>query len=277
MSKLSGELARLYFLPDQEWQSPEPAAEGAAPAGGLLTPALLARALDGGEAVALRLAGAAGKGRTLVVAFERAADWAPAAELWLAVQNELDLPAPAVSVSGGKGYCVWFSLAEAVTPEEARAFLEGLRRRYLAALPAESLRLGPAERAWVGLTPALVAPGKWSAFIDPELGAMFSDEPWLEMAPNPDRQADLLARLASIPGADFRHALGLLDADSAPSEAVPPPPPPAAGAPLQDGYGDPQAFLLAVMNDPSVSTRQRIAAARALMPYFHRKIDLPGR
>ena len=34
------------------------------------------------------------------------------------------------------------------------------------------------------------------------------------------------------------------------------------------GYRDPQSFLLAVMNDESASARQRIAAAKALLPYF---------
>ncbi len=34
------------------------------------------------------------------------------------------------------------------------------------------------------------------------------------------------------------------------------------------GYRDPQSFLLAVMNDESASARQRITAAKALLPYF---------
>jgi len=36
-----------------------------------------------------------------------------------------------------------------------------------------------------------------------------------------------------------------------------------------NNFTDPKAFLLAVMNDASASSRDRIEAARALLPYCH--------
>jgi hypothetical protein len=88
-----------------------------------------------------------------------------------------------------------------------------------------------------------------------------------------DKQADILASLDSIKAEDFQQArltLGI-------SAAVKAGPAPQAASPQatvarHDAHGDPQSFLLAVMNDTSEKTRLRIAAAEALMPYFHRKI-----
>ncbi|HJV91893.1 MAG TPA: hypothetical protein VJ572_00385, partial [Azonexus sp.] len=124
------------------------------------------------------------------------------------------------------------------------------------------------------------ATGKWSAFIDPSLGAMFIDEPGLEMAPNMDRQAEILAAAKSIAAAEFQRALKRLETpaapDSGPAEQGADQPAEAARAagrphsPLNVGsyYSDPKSFLLAVMNDPSASAGQRIKAAKALLPYF---------
>ena len=267
MNKLTNELQRLYFLRD-------PQCPGQTPDDG---------SLAGETATALNMIGADGKVRAMVMNFERAGDWDQVANVYQAVQSELNLPAPAVSVSGGKGYGLWFSLAEAVPVAEAQAFLEALQLTYLADLPAINLDLRPkAATPVMELPPALQAgTEKWSAFIDPTLGSMFVDEPWLDMSPNMDKQADILASLDSIKAEDFQQALLTLGI----SAAVKAGPAPQAASPQatvarHDAHGDPQSFLLAVMNDPQKKTRLRIAAAKALMPYFHRKIgaqqDLPG-
>lgn len=64
-------------------------------------------------------------------------------------------------------------------------------------------------------------------------------------------------------------------------EAVPvaPPPKPASafdlGAAL--AHKDPKAFLLAAMNDLELDPRQRIDAAKALMPFMHKKLGEGGK
>lgn len=298
MNKLITELQRLYFLKDQQWLSqklddsgdPIYAGEGA------LTSAMVTKSLAGESNVGLDLVTSDGMARAMVVSFEKATDWALVAKLYQAVQDELDLPAPAIAVSGQKGYRLWFSLAKPAPVAQVWDFLKALRSKYLADIPVTNLAFHPAAEnaAFAGstvirLAPALhLATGKWSAFIDPSLGAMFIDEPGLEMAPNMDRQASILAGLKSIKAADFERTLGILQAPPEP-DTSPGPVPVEPAANLQgeagsqpgldadrsraklnvgNNYRDPASFLLAVMNDPSASARQRIKAAKALLPYF---------
>lgn len=227
MDKLSAELQRLHFLPEQQPDSQQQA---------------------------------------LGIAFRRAVDWESAALLWRAVQDELDLPAPAVSVDG-QGYLLWFSLAEPVDAQQARRFLDGLQARYLADLPASRLQFGLAD----ALPPCQLADTeRWAAFIDPGMGSMFIADPWLEMAPNRNQQADLLAAFESIRTTDLARALTLLypaagDGSTAADTS-------AAVLTLQGPFADPKQFLLAVMNDPKASPEQRIAAAKALLPYFEKAL-----
>lgn len=244
MSKLIEQLQRLY--------APMPAPQGEDPD------------------APLALLGADGRVRTLVVGIERGSDWAAVAALVEGLQADLELPAPAVSVSPTAGFQVWLSLAEAVAAEDAAAFLQALRHKYLAELPAARLRLQPlAGEAAVARVPALDADsGKWSAYIDPSMGSMFVDGPGLEIAPNPERQADMLAAVKSIAAKDFQRAFAsLVTAATVDDEA-----PAAAGRArstlaLGGNFTDPKAFLLAVMNDPSASAKARIRAAEALLPY----------
>ena len=271
MDKLYAQLQRLYFLDDQRCIQ-EIGGEGA------LSADVVARSLAGGPGVELDLVGADGRVRALVVEFNDAADWPHAADLYQAVQDELDLPAPALGVAGR--YQLWFSLARAVPVAQAIAFLAALRARYLADLPEKRVGRHPAAETLVrvALTPARNAvSGQWSAFIDPTLGSMFTDDPWLAMAPNPDKQAELLGALKSIAPAAFEAALGALQSaepsDPAPLDAAPATdrgetPRRRSALNVGSGYRDPQSFLLAVMNDESASARQRIAAAKALLPYF---------
>lgn len=252
MSKLNGEQHRLYGLPDQ------PAA-----------------AADSRQ---LTLVSEAGLARALVLGIARGSDWEAVAGLYLGLVESLELPAPAIAVCAAGGYQVWISLAEAVPLVQARAFLEGLRRRYLAAIPAARLQLRPgmeAETHCVATLPNLdEESGRWSAFIDPAMGSMFCDELGLDLAPNNDRQADMLAALRSVAPREWQRALAALT-DGGGEAAVPlaDTPPATTGATalsVGGGFTDPQAFLLAVMNDPAASGHDRIEAAKALLPYFAR-------
>ena len=291
MNKLISALQRLYFLQDQQWhsQSLNDGGDLAYAAEGPLTPAIVTKSLAGELTVGLNLVSPAGMARAMVVSFARATDWEQVANLYQAVQDELDLPAPAVSVSGRKGYSLWFSLAEALPLAQIQAFLAALRLKYLAVIPLAHLELQPDALAIKTLAPARHnTTGKWSAFIDPSMGSMFIVEPGLEMAPILDRQAGMLAGLKSIKTANFQRALSILQApselDGEPAltlaEAAARLPTKVSRPPdLADGYrysklgegntyADPRDFLLAVMNDSSVGVKQRIKAAKALLPYF---------
>ena len=299
MNRLHTQLARLY-APGDAWCRLWPAgADGDTAWGDAVgfSAAIVDRLLAGGDEAALHVVGAGGGVRVLVIEFNcatRSRDWPHVAALYQALQDELELPAPALAVRAHAGYALWISLAQPWPQSDAVAFLDALRARYLAELPpaAVTLRPGEATDADAALLPLLparhAASGHWSAFIDPGLGALFADEPWLEMAPNPGQQADILAPLKSVDAAALAHAHEALaapsadradDGDTALAAALPPVgDAPSAGVRRQSqrlalggGYTDPADFLMALMNDPSASARQRIAAAKALLPYHHRR------
>jgi len=206
----------------------------------------------------------------------KAGHWEALASLYQAVQSELGLPAPAISVSavsGQRGYGLWFALAEAVPLPQAGDFLTALHGRYLLDVPPACLTFD-LEAAAAQVVPMLdPETGRWSAYIDPTLGAMFADEPWLEMAPNPDKQADLLAALECIKPEAFQQALARLQQLTSGEATAPLVDLPALNAPqarLASGaqFADPKSFLLAVMNDTAVSAELRVQAAIALLPHF---------
>ena len=252
MKRLIEELQRLFLWPGQEVPG-------------------LAPCLAGRGTARLEQVDEAGRVRLLVLEFSRGGDWEAAARLYGALQQELELPPPALAVSARAGFQLWFSLAVPVPVAEARRFLEGLRCRYLADLVPDRLRdfAGQQGAAPLELVPACdPSSGKWSAFIDPGLGAMFAAEAGLDMAPGLEQQADLLKAFTPVPLADFRRVLdGLAQTGADPGEAGP-------GAGPRPQYRDPGAFLLDVMNDPGVRMRDRIRAARALL---HASVAEDGR
>jgi hypothetical protein len=247
MSRLQAELQRLYLPHDARPEGPD---------------------VDGD---AVRLVDADGRVRAMVVELAQQAGWAGVAALWQGVQDDLDLPAPAIAVSGVDGYQLWFSLAEPVPLAQALAFLESLRQRYLGAIAAKHLRIKPlaedlafGQDQHVRRVPSVQgASGHWSAFVAPGLAGMFADEPWLDMPPSPEAQAKLLSQIASIQPAEFQLARQRLRPTDAPvgsaSESV------AADVPR--AAQDPKRFLLAVMNDPTIPMSLRIEAAKALLPH----------
>ena len=258
MNRLQSELHRLYL--------PHVAAAG-----------------DGRDATAPSLFDAQGESRTLVFEIARPADWDAVARVWRGVQTELDLPAPAIAVSGTDGYQLWFSLAEPVPVPRAHAFLDGLRRRFLPDLAPERIGLMPAmqtpasgDARHARIVPAEQAqPGQWSAFVAPDLAAIFADTPWLDLQPSSDGQADLLSRLASIGHAEFEAAAGrLAGTGRRPDAAATQPGRVAAAAAAGPAPApsseptEPVAFLLGVMRDATVDIALRIEAAKALLPQF---------
>ena len=242
----------------------------------------------------MTLADAAGRTRALVLEVVQPAGWDALAPLWQGVQAELDLPAPAIAVSGTDGLQLWFSLELAVEPAQGHAFLDALRARFLPDLPAARVRLLP-DPAQPGRQPAMVPALQvnctdWSAWVAPELAVMFTDTPWLDIEPVDDGQAALLRPLRSIKAAEFDAALARVREQAsrtgaaasvppgAPADAaapaplaarapasVPASPVPVAATGASKPEDDPRHFLLRVMNDERIDMALRIEAAKALL------------
>lgn len=256
MNRLQAELHRLYLSNDTQTERQ-----------GSVDP-------DGG------LADANGRVRAMVMDVAHQAGWDAVAALWQGIQDDLELPAPAIAVSGMDGFQVWFSLLEAIPVADAQNFLDLLRRRYLGGIASRYIHMKPAAEACAPeqtrhcrLVPALQAEtGRWSAFVSPGLASMLADEPWLDLPPNPDAQANILSRLECIKPADLQRAQDRLRPVIAEAPQAAPVDRTAVGKGLAvagqlssyDG-SDPRRFLLAVMNDPAVELRLRIEAAKALL------------
>ena len=268
MTRLNAEFDRLYAVPD-----------GASPAA---------------------LADAAGRVRALVLEVVQPAGWEALAPAWQGAQAELDLPAPAIAVSGTDGLQLWFSLESAIDAPQGHVFLDALRERFLPDVPPARVRLLP-DPAQPGRhaapVPALqVNCTDWSAFVAPDLAVMFTDTPWLDIAPGDEGQAALLRPLRSVKPAELDAALARLRAGAsragAPaaatvsaSERAKPAPAAVAIDPTPDDESthpaidpaitaavlaattedDPRRFLLRVMNDERVEMALRIEAAKALL------------
>lgn len=200
-----------------------------------------------------------GRVRAAVLELARPADWSALSTVWRGVQADLTLPAPAIAVSGIDGYQLWFSFAEPVLASQALGFLAALRTRYLSEIASERLRLTTAIET---LPPRLAQSGQWSAFVAADLAPVFADEPWIDILPSPDGQADVLCRLESIKRADFLAVLERLSAAQVPTLAAP------VGSVIRTAGTalDPESFLRQVMNDDSVALGLRIEAAKALLP-----------
>lgn len=214
---------------------------------------------------------AQGQVRAMVLELARPADWAALSAVWGGVQADLALPAPAIAVNGGDGCQLWFSLVEPVPAAQAAEFLDALRRRYLGDSAPNRVAMWPALDAASAQplmharpVPALQADGGlWSAYVASDLVQMFTDEPWLDMPPSPDGQAQLLAPLKSILPAEFELALQRLRPAVVPSAPVQASPASAQAA----TWDEPKRFLLGVMNNDSIELALRIEAAKALLPY----------
>lgn len=215
--------------------------------------------------------------RVCILGLAGPSQWAPLGAVWRGVQADLELPAPAIVVNGADGLQLWFSMLEPLPAAQAQAFLEALRRRYLAELPPHRLSLLTASVP--AATPALVpgaqaAEDRWSAFVAADLAPIFEDTPWLDLPPGDAGQAELLSRLQSIAPDNLARAwavlqpwagkpgpeAGAVDAAASSAATVTNPSSPAANPAAWQ-------FLHQVMNDASLPLAQRIEAAKALLPF----------
>jgi len=202
--RLAAELARLYLAP------------------GVVAPHTLAAHLLGQQLITVPLVTTDGQVRALALPFDRSRDdgedghWQRLCTVANALQGELGLPAPAVSIDGEKGYRLWLSFAAPVPASDAARLLDGLRA-WTPQLDAAS------AAAPVALPPCLhPRTGKWAAFVHPGMGGSFAEEPGLDMQPPLTGQVTFLENLESITPEQLRHALEALQ-----------PAPPAAEAPAR--------------------------------------------
>ncbi len=250
MEKLISELIRLYCAAGQPSRD------------------VLAQRLLGQGDPAVRLASHDGATRAIVIAFPRTADgeqarhWSRLCLVANALQTELGLTAPAVSIAGA-GYGLWLSLEQPIPSARARTFLALLGKAYLPDMEADT----GAAATPAALPPCMIANGdKWAAFIHPDLGASFSDEPWLDMAPPFAGQAALLEGLHSNGAAQFQRALDKLeqahDAASAAGD-------PAPGTPMTTRVAAAEGLLL---KDATLEDIVRFLHAKNIEPTFRHVI-----
>ena len=219
-------------------------------------------------AVAPGLMSEDGRVRAMVMELVRPADWSVVSAVWLRVQSDLNLPPPAIAVTGNDSYQLWFSLAEPVSAAEASFFLESLRQRFLSDISPEHISMLPTETRHAQLVPALQqSTGLWSAFVAPDLAAIFADSPGLDVSPRVEAQANVLAPLESIKAsvfeAIFDQVISDVERNSASQQSGTPVVPPSN----KQCDSDAKRFLTEVMNDASVEMHLRIEAAKAILPY----------
>lgn len=256
MHTLISELDRLFLREGEE-----------------LTPALLLAQLAGAIPVPLALAGRDGMTRTLVMAFGGKGSgeqhWSDLVTLANALQQELDLPAPAVSVSGGDTFNLWLSLATPVPMAQARQFAQLLRQAFLPESGKVLASAPPADMRDLPLPPCLHASGKWSAFIHPGMGAAFADEPGLDMAPTPAGQLALVEGLRSATALQFAQALAKLQQHLGVAAA---PPVAAAAAATAAPAAPPAAREGLLLQDATLEDIVRWLHARQIEPTFRHRL-----
>lgn len=213
------------------------------------------------------LTDAAGLVRCAVLELARPADWKTLGAVWQGVQTDLALPAPAIAINGSDGYQLWFSWQQPLRAEEAARFMQLLCQRYLPTVASQRLRCFPGTGALASAAlPALqVHDEQWSAFIAPDLAAVFAEEPWLDRDPGQDAQAQLLGRLQSIRPQVHAKALQHLQPAASPDAEPSAEPGATASIPAHYPTQTPAAFLQAVMQDSTAPLALRIQAATALL------------
>ena len=245
MHKLIAELRRLYLTNDRRYPDAD-----------------LERHLRGELGMAVDLADDEGMARALVINFvKRPGDehWSQLCATANALQTELGLPAPAVSVSGGDSYGLWLSLEKPVPAARLQQLKALLHQAYFAEQPLEL------DNAAVELPPCIHQPGGlWAAFINPGMGASFADELGLEMAPPLTAQVAFLEGLRGITGAELEHALELLQKPRDARENPTPAPAPApASTAIVNTSGDGAGPLL---RDASIEQIVRHLQERNIEP-----------
>lgn len=222
---------------------------------------------------------AGGQVRCAVLELARPADWGLLGTVWRGAQADLKLPAPAIAINGLDAYQLWFAWQQPVPAANTARFVQLLCQRYLGAVPAPRLRCWPAQDTgtptddsnFPGWVPAPhPRSGQWSAFIAPDLAAVFADEPWLDRDPGVEAQAQLLGRLEGMGPAAFAQAMEQLQ--PLPTAAAVPDSPTSPHledliAPTAYPANSPAAFLEAVMQDARTPLALRVQAAVALLAH----------
>lgn len=254
MRKLIAQLRRLYLLDDQRYDDAE-----------------LERHLRGERTISVDLAGDEGLARALVIEFRRLPDdghWSQLCETANALQTELGLPAPAVSVSGGDSYGLWLSLETPLPVARLRQLKALLHQAYFA---RQEVPIGDVDRTSIELPPCLhQSSGLWAAFINPGMGASFADDLGLDMPPPAGAQTAFLEGLRGITEKEFDHALELLrnrlgvDAGTTVAPVAPVAAAPAAAS--QPKAGATPAGLL--LKDASIEDIVRHLQERNIEPTF---------
>jgi hypothetical protein len=222
--------------------------------------------------------------RYLVIGIAAPADWSALSAVWRGVQTDWNWPAPAIAINGVDAFELWLPMQAPVPLVDARHVMQMLCQRYLGDVAPSRWRLWPSPDDGLAVPPQALpqqqaATGRWSAFVAPDLAAVFGDEPALDMPPGDEAQADVLARIRCITLDDWRRAwpspIQALPPALRPSHALAPNtthalalPPMSTAAPQPNGpdaHDDPRRFLLNVMNDPTVDLALRVEAAKALV------------
>ena len=274
MSRLVAELRRLYLLDEQPYGVWDGDGSRWQPAG-LLTAAALDAHLDGEVTVALDVGnpveGAAGT-RVVAIDFgwtrdsDGMAAWRALCAMAQALQQELKLPAPAVSITGARGYRLWLSLASPVAAAQAREFALLARRAWCAGDDAVDSDDDGGDGRYLMLAPGVHrTSGAWAAFINPGMGASFADESGLEMAPPRDAQAAFLDGLDSIGVEAFAQALDVLRQRAGAAAAVPAAPAPALSPVTVAAAIAPAGLLL---SDATLEDIVRFLHAKNIEPTF---------
>lgn len=186
--------------------------------------------------------------------------WPALRAVWEGVQADLGWPAPGIAVNGRDAYQLWFSFAQPLPLAQAKGLLRALLKRILPDADPRRLRVLPDADTPLPTPPQAQPTGNWSAFVSPDLAAVFGDEPVLDIPPGDEAQAELLARLRSVPAEAVADALQGLAPPPSPAPA-----PPAVGT--KTGWQTPRDFLMRVMNDPATPLALRIEAAKALLAH----------
>lgn len=248
IDKLLAALTRLYLAP-----------EG-------VTREALAQHILGQQTLAIKLTTANGLTRALSIPFrklpgaEEGRHWTRLCEVANALQAELGLPAPAVSINGASAFNLWLSLAEPVPASQAQDFLALLRQAYF-----PEIEIDPDDATAPVYLPPCLNPrsGKWAAFIHPGMGASFADESGLELAPPLAGQVGFLEGLDSIGEAQFAQAMRKLQ--KAPDLAVDPAAPVAEARAEAPASAAPVGLLL---KDATLEDVVRFLQAKGIEPTF---------
>jgi hypothetical protein len=238
MEKLIAELTRLYLAPEA------------------VTREALAQHVLGKTTLAIPLTTADARTRALAIPFRKLGGgqetrhWERLCTVANALQADLGLPAPAVSINGATAFHLWLSFDPPLPANEAQAFLELLRAAYF-----PEIELAPdAASAPVYLPPCLnPRSGKWAAFIHPGMGDAFAEESGLDMTPPLAGQVGFLERLDSIGEEQFQAALRKLQ----PAPAVAP----AAAPEAADQASAAPASAAAPADVPAAAAKASAASA----------------